>query len=442
MDIFGLLGKEFEMPVDITDILKIVEKQNQWRGKQTLNMIASENMQSPAVRQIECNDFMGRYAEGHPNTPEQKNRYYEGTAFIDQLEKMAMEELIELTGSNRADVRPISGNQANTAVALGILRGGDTVIANSIDAGGHISHNPIGIFGRRIQIRGQVLETGKANSVSVYFWPTTEGGYHIDIQKSLDLIEKKSPNLVILGKSLFLFPEPVQEISEICRAKNIPVLYDAAHVFGLIVGKKFQDPIREGAHFVSASTHKTFPGPQRGVILGNIRTDQELKWWESIDRGVMPGSSSNHHLHTIPGLLVAIREMKAHGAAYADQIIKNAKALGRALSDEGVPVEAKAFGFTQSHQIALNIAAYGPAKEIAQTLSDNNIIVNYNMLPGDRDAKNPSGLRLGVQELTRFGMQEKEMGEVAGLIKASLKGLCVKKEATELRGRFPDLCFT
>lgn len=430
------------MPVDITDILRIVEKQNQWRGTQTLNMIASENMQSPAVRRIECNDFMGRYAEGHPNTPEQRNRYYEGTDFIDQLERMAMEELIELAGANRADVRPISGNQANTAVALGILRGGDAVIANSIDAGGHISHNPIGIFGRRIQVRGQVLETGKANSVALYFWPTTEDGYHIDIPKSLDLIEGKSPNLVILGKSLFLFPEPVKEISGLCRAKNIPVLYDAAHVFGLIVGKQFQDPIREGAHFVAASTHKTFPGPQRGIILGNVHSDQERKWWESIDRGVMPGSSSSHHLHTIPGLLVAIREMKAHGPAYAGQIVANAKALGQALSDEGVEVEARAFGFTESHQIALNVASYGPAKEIAQKLADNNIIVNYNMLPGDRDAKNPSGLRLGVQELTRFGMKEKDMGEVAELIKASLGGLRVKQEATDLRRRFPDLCFT
>jgi glycine hydroxymethyltransferase len=429
------------MPVDISDILNIVENQNQWRGKETLNMIASENTQSPAVRQIECNDFMGRYAEGHPNTPEEINRYYEGTAFIDLLESMAEKELMDLTGCKQADVRPISGNQANTAIAVGILRGGDTVIANSIDAGGHISHNPIGIFGRRIQIRGQVLELGKANSVSLYTWPTTPDGYHLDLQKSIDLIEAKKPKMVILGKSLFLFPEPVAEISAVCRQMNTPVLYDAAHVLGLIVGKEFQDPIAEGAHFVAASTHKTFPGPQRGVILGNMVTEEELKWWGNVDRGVMPGSSSNHHLHTIPGLLVAIREMKVHGRAYASQIVKNAKALGQGLTDEGVTVDAKDFGFTKSHQIAVNVSSYGPAKEIARNLSESNIIVNYNMLPGDQDAKNPSGLRIGVQELTRFGMKEGEMGEVAALIKAVLKGKNVKDQATALKSRFADIHF-
>lgn len=427
------------MPVDISDIVEIVEKQNQWRGEQTLNMIASENTQSPAVRQIECNDFMGRYAEGHPNTPEAINRYYEGTQYIDQIESMATREFASLAKCRQADVRPISGNAANTAVALGILRGGDTVIANSIDAGGHISHNPIGVFGRRIQVRGKVLALGKENSISLHFWPTTEDGYHIDAQKSVDLVEQTSPNLVILGKSLFLFPEPVKEIAEVCRAKNIPVLFDAAHVLGLIMGEQFQDPFGDGAHLVTASTHKTFPGPQRGVVLGNLATEKELKWWTSIDRGIMPGSSSNHHLHTLPGLLVAIREMNAFGKEYASQIVSNAKALGKALSEEGVKVEAEDFGFTESHQVALNVSNYGAAKEIAQRLAENNIIVNYNMLPGDQDAKNPSGLRIGVQELTRFGMNEKEMGEVASLMKAVFAGKNVKDNVLALRSQFIEI---
>jgi glycine hydroxymethyltransferase len=427
------------MPVEISDILNLIEKQNQWRGKETLNMIASENTQSPAVRQAECNDFMGRYAEGHPNTPTSRNRYYEGTDFIDQIETMATNELIELAQCKQADVRPISGNQANTAVALGILRGGDTVIANSIAAGGHISHNPIGVFGRRIQTRGQVLSPGRNNSISLHFWPTTEDGYHIDVKKSIELIDKTSPQLVIFGKSLFLFPEPITEISKVCRSKNIPVLFDAAHVLGLMLGGQFQDPFREGAHFIAASTHKTFPGPQRGVVLGNLETEQEMLWWGGIDRGIMPGSSSSHHLHTIPGLLIAIREIKAYGVAYASQTVSNAKALGQAFTDEKVDVEARDFGFTQSHQIALNVTRYGAAIDIAQKLATNNIIVNYNMLPGDQDAKNPSGLRIGVQELARFGMKEPEMGEVATLIKAVMEGKIVKEAVLKLRSRFQEM---
>ena len=261
----------------------------------------------------------------------------------------------------------------------------------------------------------------------------------MDVAKGIDLIERTSPKMVVLGKSLFLFPEPVKEIAEVCRAKNIPVLYDAAHVLGLILGGQFQDPFREGAHFIAASVHKTFPGPQRGVILGNCRSEIELNWWSSIDRGIMPGSSSNHHLHTIPGLLVAIREMKAFGQAYARQIVSNAKALGRAFSENQIHVEAEEFGFTESHQIALKVSKNGSAKEIARQLSENNIIVNYNLLPGDQDPKNPTGLRIGVQELTHFGMKEREMEEVAALISAVLKGKKVKEEVTQLRSRFQEI---
>jgi len=431
------------MNVNISDVIEIVTRQNQWRCKESINLIASENVQSDAVKQIEVNDFMGRYAEGHPNTSVEDNRYYEGTRFIDQIETMVTREIIQLAKCLQADVRPVSGNAANTAVALAILRGDDTVIANSIEVGGHISHSPIGVVGRRIQTRGKVLSPGNDNSIDLHYWPTTEDGYHLDVPKCIDLVEKTSPNMVILGKSLFLFPEPVKEISEVCRAKNIPILYDGAHVLGLILGGQFQNPFLEGAHFINASTHKTFPGPQRGVILGNMSSEQEIKWWKSVDRGVMPGSSSSHHLHTLPGMLIAIREMAVHGKKYASQTIANAKAFGQALADEGVKVEAQEFGFTKSHQLAINVTNFGPAKEIARSLAEkNNIITNYNMLPGDKDARNPTGLRIGVQEMTRYGMKESEMGELASLMKASLLGKSVKDEIIELRSRFTTLHYT
>ena len=431
------------MSVDISDVLDIVSRQTLWRGKEAVNLIASENVQSDAVKQVEVNDFMGRYAEGHPNTSDGDNRYYEGTQYIDQIESMATSEIIQLAKCKQADVRPVSGNAANTAVALAILRGGDTVIVNSIEVGGHISHSPIGVVGRRIQIRGKVLTPGHDNSVNIHYWPTTEDGYHLDVPKCVDLVEEKSPNMVILGKSLFLFPEPVREIAEVCRAKNIPMLYDGAHVLGLIFGGQFQNPFEEGAHFINGSTHKTFPGPQRGVILGSMAGEQEMKWWTSVDRGVMPGSSSSHHLHTLPGLLIAIREMAEHGKKYAAQIIANAKALGQALADEGVTVEAQEFGFTASHQLALNVTNFGNAKDIARSLAEKcNIITNFNMLPWDKDARNPSGLRIGVQEMTRYGMKEAEMGELASLMKAGLEGKSLKDEVTKLRSRFTDVHFS
>ncbi|GHO43060.1 serine hydroxymethyltransferase [Ktedonospora formicarum] len=427
------------MNIDIHDIEEILARQEQWRQHQTINLIASENAQSEAVRRVQNSDFMGRYAEGHPNEPGKVNRYYQGTRYIDEIETLARNEILELFKARQADVRPISGNAANTAIALGYLRGGDTVVANSTDAGGHISHGPVGVIGRRIQNRGQALKLGGEKSVNLHYLPLTEDRYHVDAQKSIELIDRLSPQLVIMGKSLFLFPEPVREVAAFCRTKGIPLLYDGAHVLGLIAGGQFQDPLREGATWLTGSTHKTFPGPQRGVILGNLDEEGEKKFWPAADRGVFPGSSSNHHLNTLPALLVATREMKQFGHDYAAQIVRNAQALGRSLDALGTPVEARDFGYTKSHIIAVNVAQFGGGVEVAKRLEDNDIILNYNMLPGDEDPRNPSGLRLGVSEMTRYGMDEQAMGELAQLMHDAIHGKNVKDQVNQLRARYLEM---
>jgi len=184
------------MPVDIADIRTIVDAQEQWRSRQTINLIASENAQSPAVRAIQNSDFMARYAEGHPNRGDEVRRYYQGTRYIDQIETMAREELLALTRCRQADVRPISGNAANTALALGYLRGGDPVIVNSTPAGGHISHNTIGVFGRRIQTRGLSLSLDAPKHIPLHYFPLAADLYHLDVPKSLDLIDQVAPRLL------------------------------------------------------------------------------------------------------------------------------------------------------------------------------------------------------------------------------------------------------
>src|SRR2546421_6118569 len=427
------------MTIDISDIENILEQAEIWRQTQTINLIASENTPSEAVRRVQNSDFMGRYAEGHPNEGDKVNRYYQGTKYIDEIERMAHKEILELFGARQADVRPISGNAANTAIALGYLRGSDTVIANSTDAGGHISHGAVGVIGRRIQTRGQSLKLGGPNSIHLHYLPLTEDQYHIDAQKTIELIDQLSPQLVIMGKSLFLFPEPVSEVAAFCITKEIPLLYDGAHVLGLIAGGQFQDPLHEGATWLTGSTHKTFPGPQRGVILGNLDPDAEKKYWPAADRGVFPGSSSNHHLHSLPALLVAIREMKKFGREYAAQIVRNAQALGSSLDELGTPVEARDFGYTRSHMIAVNVSQWGGGVEVAKRLEANDIIVNYNMIPGDTDPRNPSGLRIGALEMTRFGMDERAMGELAQLIHDAIRSKDVKSQVNALRGRFVEM---
>ena len=427
------------MTVDISDIENILAEARTWRQTQTVNLIASENTPSEAVRRVQVSDLMGRYAEGHPNQGEQVNRYYQGTQHIDQIELLAEKELKALFGARQADVRPISGNAANTAIALGWLRGGDTVVANATDAGGHISHGPVGVFGRRIQNRGQSLKMGGEKSINLHYLPLTPDHYHVDAARTVELIEQVKPQMVILGKSLFLFPEPVEEIAAACKTQRIPLLYDGAHVLGLIAGGQFQDPLREGATWLTGSTHKTFPGPQRGVILGNLDAEDEKKYWPAADRGVFPGSSSNHHLYSLPGLVVATREMQQYGREYAAQTVRNAQALGRSLDELGTPVEARDFGYTRSHQIAVNVAEWGGGVEVAKRLEANDIIVNYNMLPGDEDPRQPSGLRVGVPEMTRFGMDEQAMGELAQLMHDAIRGKEVKTRVNALRGRFVEM---
>ncbi|BCL83395.1 serine hydroxymethyltransferase [Ktedonobacteria bacterium brp13] len=428
------------MTIDIHDIEEIIRQQNTWRQTQTINLIASENTPSDAVRRVQTSDFMGRYAEGHPNKGEQVNRYYQGTRYIDEIENMAEHELLDLFEARQADVRPISGNAANTAIALSVLRGGDTIIANSTDAGGHISHGAVGVFGRRIQNRGQSLKLGSEHAINLHYLPLTADNYHVDAEKTIALIDQQNPQLVILGKSLFLFPEPVSAIAGFCNTKNIPVLYDGAHVLGLIAGGQFQSPLKEGATWMTGSTHKTFPGPQRGVILSNLSDPAAIKkYWQPADRGVFPGSSSNHHLNTLPALLVAVREMKRYGHAYAEQIVRNAQALGRSLDELGTPVEAREFGYTRSHMIAVNVAHAGGGVEVAKRLESNDIIVNYNMLPGDSDPRNPSGLRIGVSEMTRFGMDEAAMGELAQLLHDIVGGENVRQQVNALRSRYTEM---
>ena len=427
------------MTVNISDITEIIHKQDTWRHDTCINLIASENTQSPACREVQNSDFMARYAEGHPNEGNIVNRYYQGTRYIDEIEVMARKEVLQLFKCKQADVRPYSGNNSNSAIALAYLRGGDTVIVNSTDAGGHISHNNYGVFGRRIQARGQSLIPGNPNTVPVFNWPLTADKYHIDVKKSIELVEEKKPNLVIFGKSLYLFPDPVKEIAPVCKALKIPVLYDGAHVLGLIAGGEFQDPLSEGATWLTGSTHKTFPGPQRGLILANLSGDDEKDYWTPADRGVFPGTSSNHHLNTLPALLVTVREMKEHGAAYAKQIIKNAQALGKALDENGINVEAKEFGYTASHQLAVNVSNFSGGLQAALDLEKNDIIVNYNMLPGDKDPKNPSGLRIGTSEMTRFGMKETQMQELAQLMAEAIKGKDVKEKVHALRNNFKEL---
>jgi glycine hydroxymethyltransferase len=219
----------------------------------------------------------------------------------------------------------------------------------------------------------------------------------------------------MFGASVFPFPHPVKELAETIHSVGATVGYDAAHVAGLIAGGQFQDPLREGADVVSLSTHKTFFGPQHGGVLSWEKNAEKIK------RATFPGMVSNHHLHAVAGVTIACAEMLEFGKEYASQIVKNAKALAQALYEKGFNVLAEHKGFTQSHVILIDITKYGDGGTIEETLEKANIIINRNLLPWDikegRHFMHPGGIRLGVSEVTRLGMKESEMTEIAEFIK-------------------------
>jgi len=406
---------------NISQIEELVRKQNAWRAS-TLNLIASENVMSERARRVMGSDFAHRYAEGHPG-----ERYYQGTEIIDEIESRLKKHLKTLFHCRQVDVRPISGTVANDAVFSRYITPGDVVMVNSTPGGGHISHHRVGSVGKYTH--------------NIVNFPFTKDGYHIDVERSAELIRALSPKVLILGKSLFLFPEPVRELAELARDRGVSILYDAAHVLGLIAGGLFQDPLGEGALLMTASVHKTFFGSQRGIILSNAGENE----WRKIDKGAFPGSSSNHHLDTLVSLALTVYEMMEFGQAYARQTVANARHLGRKLYDAGFKVQGEEFGFTESHQLAMDVREFGGGDEAARHLKDNNIILNMNLLPFEplENVANPAGVRLGVQEMTRLGMKEPEMEEIARLFRVCLiEGKYVGAEVSELRRGFQTVHFS
>ena len=401
-----------------------MDRHDAWRSR-TVNLIASENVLSLAARSVLVSDLLHRYAEGHPG-----GRYYEGTKYVDEVETLASEACRRLFRCGWADVRPISGTVANEAVFSRLVPRGATVVAHRVAMGGHISHDRMGSLGKRTE---RILP-----------WPTTPDGYAIDVPAAKDLIARERPALAVFGRSLFLFPEPVSALKEVAVEAGTRLVYDGAHVLGLLAGGQFQDPLAEGADVLTGSTHKTFFGPQRGLVLANGggTTDETVR--SAVDKGVFPGSTSNHHLFSLPALLVAALEVETFGTDYAESVVANARAFAVALHRNGFQVQCPERGFTRSHQVAVDVGDLGGGRAVASRLAGEDVICNMNLLPGEpgKNATNPRGIRLGVQEMTRYGMGPAEMEEIAGLVSAAVRGgKGIRAEVHRLRERFPTVAY-
>lgn len=392
-----------------------------------LGMIASENIVSPMVQKVVCSDLHGRYAEGLPG-----KRYYQGCDDFDTIESIGIDLAKKVFNANFANIQSISGTVSNIAALKALAKPGDKITAVSTADGGHISHARMGAVGLRDL------------DLSTYPWDIDR--MEPDVDGACKLIRDISPKVCLIGQSVFLFPTPLKEIAAAAHEVGAQVMYDGAHVLGLIAGGQFQDPLREGADIMTGSSHKTFPGPQGGFLLSSSQDEQMHK---RLNNAIFPGTCSSYHLHHVAGKVVALAEFEEYGESYARDIVQNARALGQSLAAEGFDVLAESRNYTASHQVLTRHGDIdsGAGAVAAQLLEDAGIVTNMNMLPGDTKALNPSGLRLGVQELTRVGMGKNEMSEVARLFAKVLiekkDPARIKKEVEQLKSDFQIIryCF-
>lgn len=422
-----------------------------WRQKETVNLIPSETTPSLPVRLLTIMDPSGRYAE-HREIKAfggEEVFYYQGTKLIEEVETRLMEELCAFLGCSEVETRVISGQMANTAVFSGLMdylnrldrksepRRIRKVVNHHLGRGGHLSAQPMGALKDFI-----ATDPTTERPAALPFPVLRDDPYQIDLVKTKELLEEHKPELIVLGKSMILYKEPTKAIAQLVSGMNPrPIIhYDMAHVLGL-VGPYFQEPFQEGADIVTGSTHKTFFGPQRGVIASNMSEDTEYEeLWEAIVRRVFPGSVSNHHLGTLLGLLMAAYEMNTFKSDYQRAVLSNAKAFARALKDRGLAVEGNPrIGYTETHQVIVRVG-YGKGPAMAHRLEENNIIVNYQSAPDDEAFTAASCLRMGVQEMTRFGMEPDDFNELADyLSQVILQNRSVVRDVSTFRKKFTEM---
>ena len=374
-----------------------------FRQASTLQLIASENFASKAVMEAAGSVLTNKYAEGYPN-----RRYYGGNKFIDRVEDLARQRLMNLFGADHANVQPHAGANANAAVFLALLKPGDTVLAMRLDQGGHLTH------GSPVNFSGQLY-----NFVSYGVTPAGPEGERIDLDNLYDLARSERPKLIIVGATAYTRVIPIEPLRKIADEVGAYLMFDAAHVAGLIAAGVYPSPVgssrsgrNNGADVVTFTTHKTMRGPRGGAIL----CTEELA--SAIDKAVFPGLQGGPLEHIIAAKAVAFKEASApEFVDYQKQVIANAKSLANALEKQGFRLVS---GGTDSHMIVVDLRSFDSeltGKEAQEVLDRAGITCNRNQIPYDpRSPFVTSGLRFGTPAQTTAGMTESEMEHIAELV--------------------------
>lgn len=385
------------------------------RQKRNLELIASENIVSPAVMMAMATVPTNKYAEGYPG-----KRYYGGCEEVDVLENIAIERAKKLFGADHACVQPHSGANANVAVYQAVLKPGDTVLGMNLDNGGHLTHgSPVNMSG-----------------LLYHFIPygVTDEGY-IDYDQVRELAKEHKPKMIVAGASAYPRAIKFDVFAEIAHEVGAILFVDMAHIAGLVAAGLHQSPVPY-ADIVSTTTHKTLRGPRGGMILC------KEEYAKAINKAIFPGTQGGPLEHIIAAKAVCFGEaMKPEFKTYQEQVIKNAQALAQALVEEGFHLVS---GGTDNHLMLVDLQNFGvTGKELQRRLDEVYITVNKNTVPNDPQSPfTTSGVRIGTPAVTTRGLKEEDMKQIGKLIKMATvdfenKADEIRKGVTEICSRYP-----
>ena len=395
-----------------TLVAEQIEKEFE-RQQNTIELIASENITSQAVMEACGSVLTNKYAEGKPH-----KRFYNGCDCVDVIEETSQKRACELFHMDHANVQPHSGAQANMAVFMAVLKPGDKVLGMDLSNGGHLSHgSPVNFSGMYFDVKSYGVD---------------ENG-NIDYENVRKMAHEHKPKLIICGASNYSKIIDFKKFREIADEVGAYLLADIAHIAGLVAAGLHPSPAGY-AQFVTTTTHKSLRGPRGGITM----CDEEFA--QIIDKAIFPGMQGGPLEHIIAGKAVALLEAsKPEFKTYAEQILKNAKALAQGLMDEGMDIVG---GMTENHLMTLDLRKTGKTgKDMANVLERVGITANKNTVPNDPQSPFiTSGIRLGVPAVTTRGFKEDDMREVASIIASAICSSDNERDLQGLRERSLKLC--
>ena len=379
-------------------LLSLVAENRSIHERDCVNLNPAGNVMNPKAEALLGAGLGSRASLGYPG-----DKYEMGLEAVERIEVMAAELAAEVFGARFVEFRVPSGGLANLYVFMATAKPGDSIIAPPPAIGGHVTHHAAGAAG----LYGVVTHPA----------PIDAGGYTVDIEALREQALAVRPKLITIGGSLNLFAHPLRAIRAIADEVGAYVLFDAAHMSGMIAGQAWQQPLAEGAHVMTMSTYKSLGGPAAGLVLTN---DAELA--RRLDAIAFPGMTANFDAAKTAALAMSLLDWKEFGREYAAAMAVTAKALAEELAMRGVPVHASGRGITTSHQFAIEAARYGGGQKAAKLLRRAGVLTCGIGLPIAPVEGDTNGLRLGTPEIVRFGMNAGHMKELAGYIAEALEG--------------------